>query len=409
MSKVVIIGGVAGGASCAARLRRLDENAEIVLLERGEYISYANCGLPYYVGDVIRSRDALLLQKPEVMRSRFRVDVRTKNEAVSIDREKKTLRIKKVETGEIYEERYDKLVLATGSSPVRPPIPGIDSPRIRTLWTVPDTERLREMAGNAHTAAVIGGGFIGLEVAATARALGKAVEVLESAPRLLLRSVSPELAEHVLQVHRASGIDVRLGVAVGGFEIDGDRLCALAVDGVRHEIDTLLLGIGAVPEHTLATQAGLDCDNGIVVDAHMRSTDPAILAIGDCCSFPEPTSGRRLRLESVQNANDQAKTAVATLTGQPAAHAALPWFWSEQGSMRLQMAGLMPVDGIRHRRPGATPASFSVLHYVGDRLVSVESVNAPVDHMAARKLLEAKRSPPALLACDPATPLKSWL
>jgi 3-phenylpropionate/trans-cinnamate dioxygenase ferredoxin reductase subunit len=198
-------------------------------------------------------------------------------------------------------------------------------------------------------------------------------------------------------------------VAVGGFETVGDRLVALAVDGVRHEIDTLLLGIGAVPEHLLATQAGLDCDNGIVVDAFMRSSDPAILAIGDCCSFPEPTSGRRLRLESVQNANDQAKTAVATLTGQLAAHHALPWFWSEQGSLRLQMAGLMPVDGSRHRRPGATAASFSLLHYVGERLVSVESVNAPVDHMAARKLLEAQRSPAVHLACDPATPLKSWL
>ena len=128
MSKVVIIGGVAGGASCAARLRRLDEEAEIVLLERGEYISYANCGLPYYVGDVIRSRDALLVQKPEVMRQRFRVDVRTGNEALSIDREKKTVEIKRLATGEVYQEPYDYLVLATGSSPIRPPIPGIDSP-----------------------------------------------------------------------------------------------------------------------------------------------------------------------------------------------------------------------------------------------------------------------------------------
>jgi 3-phenylpropionate/trans-cinnamate dioxygenase ferredoxin reductase subunit len=304
---------------------------------------------------------------------------------------------------------YERLVLATGTRARRlPHLPEALS-NVAVLRSAADAVRLRERLGGLSRLTVVGGGFIGLEVAATARALGKAVEVLESAPRLLLRSVSPELAEHVLQVHRASGIDVRLGVAVGGFEAEGDRLRAVAVDGVRHEIDTLLLGIGAVPEHTLATQAGLDCDNGIVVDAHMRSSDPAILAIGDCCSFPEPTSGRRLRLESVQNANDQAKTAVATLTGQLAAHSALPWFWSEQGSLRLQMAGLMPTDGIRHRRPGATPASFSLLHYVGDRLVSVESVNAPVDHMAARKLLEAQRSPPAQLACDPATPLKSWL
>lgn len=255
----------------------------------------------------------------------------------------------------------------------------------------------------------VGGGFIGLEVAATARALGKEVEVLESAPRLLMRSVSPELAEHVLQVHRASGMHVRLGVAVGGFEVAGDRLQALAVNGVRQEVDMLLLGIGAVPEHALATQAGLACDNGIIVDEHMRTSDPAILAIGDCTSFPEATSGRRLRLESVQNANDQAKVAVGTLTGNDAPYKALPWFWSEQGSLRLQMAGLMPADGVRHRRPGAAPTSFSLLHYVGDRLVSAESVNAPADHMAARKLLEARRSPAPQLACDPARPLKSFI
>ena len=150
-----------------------------------------------------------------------------------------------------------------------------------------------------------------------------------------------------------------------------------------------------------------------MVDANLRSSDAAILAIGDCANFPEHGTARRLRLESVQNANDQARCAVATLLGTPEPYRALPWFWSDQGSMRLQMAGLMPApsspDVTRHRRPGATPASFSLLHYRGERLVCVESVNAPLDHMAARKLLEAGRSPAPALACDPALPLKQHL
>jgi 3-phenylpropionate/trans-cinnamate dioxygenase ferredoxin reductase subunit len=141
----------------------------------------------------------------------------------------------------------------------------------------------------------------------------------------------------------------------------------------------------------------------------MRTSDPLILAVGDCCSFPEAGSGRRLRLESVQNANDQARTAVATLLGREEPYRALPWFWSEQGSLRIQMAGLAPPDGARHRRPGATPASFSILHYAGERLVCVESVNAPMDHVMSRKLLEAGKSPAPELACDTATPLKSFL
>ena len=175
MNKILIIGGVAAGAGCAARLRRLDESADIVLIERGEYISYANCGLPYHVGGVIESRDALLITKTEVMRERFRVDVRTRSEAVAIDRANRMVRIKQLETGEEYSEPYDKLVIATGSSPLRPPIPGIDSPRILTLWTVPDADHIRGMIREhgARSAVVVGGGFIGLEMAENRRSTPK--------------------------------------------------------------------------------------------------------------------------------------------------------------------------------------------------------------------------------------------
>jgi 3-phenylpropionate/trans-cinnamate dioxygenase ferredoxin reductase subunit len=265
---------------------------------------------------------------------------------------------------------------------------------------------MRDLLNTCQSVTVIGGGFIGLEIAATARVLGKAVQVLESAPRLLMRAVSPELSEHVLKTHRDHGIDVRVGVAVGGFEVSGDRLTSLAVDNAPQDVDLVVLGIGAVPDHDLASEAGLHCDNGIVVDAHMRTSDPAILAIGDCTLFPEHGTDRRIRLESVQNANDQARTAATTILGEPRPYCAVPWFWSDQGDMRLQMVGLAPADGVRYRRDGATPQSFSILHYVGERLSCVESVNAPKDHMAARKLLESGGTVPPEIACHPANPLK---
>jgi len=199
--KVVIIGGVAGGASCAARLRRLDESAEIVLLERGAYISYANCGLPYHVGDVIKSRSALLLQTPEAMQQKFRVDVRVKNEAVSIDREKKTVTVRRVETGETYEQPYDTLVISTGSSPLRPPIPGIDHPRIQSLWTVPDADAIRTLIAENHieSAVVVGGGFIGLEMAENLKHAGLKVSLVEMLNQVMT-PIDFEMAQ-LLQKH----------------------------------------------------------------------------------------------------------------------------------------------------------------------------------------------------------------
>ena len=304
---------------------------------------------------------------------------------------------------------YGQLVLATGARSRRLPHLHDDLDNLALLRSAADAQRLRALLGAARRLTVLGGGFIGLEIAATARALGKDVTVLESAPRLLMRSVSPDLAEHVLHTHRAAGIEVRLGVAAGGFEITGRRLAALSVDGQRVAVELMVIGVGAAPEHALASAAGLACDNGIVVDALMRSTDPAILAIGDCANFPAPQSGARMRLESVQNAADQARTALATLLGRSEPYQALPWFWSEQGSMRLQIAGLVPAGAIHYRRGGTSPQSFSILHYLAGRLACVESVNAAHDHLAARKLLDAGISPAPALACDASVPLKALL
>jgi 3-phenylpropionate/trans-cinnamate dioxygenase ferredoxin reductase subunit len=354
------------------------------------------------------AQETLQLHRAEAWYADNGISVHLSDAAVAIDRALRSVRLKSgLELG------YDQLVLATGTRARRPADLPEGLPNVAALRSAVDAQALRDSIVAAQRVTVLGGGFIGLEVAATARAAGKAVTVLESAPRLLMRSVSPEIAEHVLTTHCGNGIDVRLGVSVSGFEIDGGRLDSLTVDGVREPVELLILGIGAAPEQTLASDAGLAVDNGIVVDEHLRTSDPAILAIGDCASYRDTASGRQLRLESVSNANDQARTAVATLSGKLEPHRVVPWFWSEQGSMRLQMAGLMPPDGTRYRRNGATPASFSLLHYVSAndaaKLVCVESVNAPLDHMAARKLLEAGASPSPEVACDPGVALKTLL
>jgi 3-phenylpropionate/trans-cinnamate dioxygenase ferredoxin reductase subunit len=332
------------------------------------------------------------------------ITVHRADPAVAIDRSNRSVRLR---SGVALP--YRTLVLATGARARKLPHLPESLENVATLRSAADATRLRTLLHAAQAVSVVGGGFIGLEIAAVARALGKRVQVLESAPRLLMRALSPEMAAHVLQTHRDHGIDVRVGVAVGGFDIAGDRLRTLAVDGIPQEVELVVQGIGAAPEHTLASAAGLHCENGIVVDAHMRTSDPTILAIGDCTSFPEQATGRRLRLESVQNANDQARTAFSTITGELQPYRAVPWFWSDQGDLRLQMVGLMPADGERYRRDGPTPQSFSILHYVGERLSCVESANAPADHLAARKLLEAGRTVPPAAACDPVVPLKQRL
>jgi 3-phenylpropionate/trans-cinnamate dioxygenase ferredoxin reductase component len=398
---IVIIGGGHAGAQLCAALVEAGLGAQLHLV-------CAEAALPYQRPPLSKAflknpTEALQPHRAEAWYADAGITLHRGDAAVALNRGRRTVRL-----ASGAELPYTKLVLATGAHARH--LPGLADglANVAVLRNAADAERLRGLLHAAQRLTVLGGGFIGLEIAATAQALGKAVTVLESAPRLLARSVSAELAEHVLLTHRGAGTDVRLGVAVGGFEAAAGRLQALHVDAVRESVDLLVLGIGAAPELALAHGAGLACGNGVVVDSCLRSSDPDILAIGDCASFPR-AGGGHLRLESVQNANDQARTAAATLQGREQPYAALPWFWSEQGGLRLQMAGLLPSQAACHRRPGATPASFSLLHYVGEQLVCVESANAPMDHMMSRKLLEAGKSPAPAAACDPATPLKAFL
>lgn len=399
---IVIIGGGHAAAQLCAGLHEAGQGTRVHLITNEAELPYQRP--PLSKAYLKNPQEALQQHRAENWYAESGITLYRSDAAVAIDRQARMVRLV---SGK--QLPYEQLVIATGAHARKLPHLPDGLANVAVMRSAADAQRLRSLFEAAPSLTVLGGGFIGLEIAATARALGKAVTVLESAPRLLSRSVSPELAEHVLHTHLANGIDLQLGVAVGGFEHDGQRVTALTAGGERKTVDLLVLGIGAAPETALASEAGLEIDNGITVDALMRTSDPDILAVGDCCNFPEASSGRRVRLESVQNANDQARCAVATLLGRESPYRALPWFWSEQAAMRLQMAGLMPADGARHRRPGANASSFSILHYLGDRLVCVESVNAPMDHVMSRKLLEAGVSPAPELACDPAVPLKTHL
>lgn len=318
MKKVVIIGGVAGGASCAARLRRLDEEANIILLERGKYISYANCGLPYHVGDVIKSRDALILQTPEAMQKKFKVDVRVQNEVVSIDRDKKVIIVKRLETGEIYEEAYDTLVIATGSSPVRPPIPGIESSRIQTLWTVPDTDRIHALIQkqNIKKATVIGGGFIGLEMAENLRHAGIEVSLIEAMDQVMAPldyEMAQILHENILQ----NGVKLFLGDGVASFREENDRVTVTLKSGKAVETDLIILAIGVRPNSELAKAAGLSLNvrGGIVVDDTLKTSDPSIYAVGDVIEVEDFVSKERTMVPLAGPANKQGRIAANNIAG----------------------------------------------------------------------------------------------
>ena len=323
MSKTLIIGGVAAGAGCAARLRRLDENAQIVLLERGGFISYANCGLPYHVGDVIKARESLLVTPVEVMRGRYNVDVRICNEALSIDRNKKTVLVKNHITSEEYIESYDKLVIATGSSPLRPRIPGIDSPRILTLWTVPDTDHIRELIRGLGTksAVVVGGGFIGLEMAENLHHAGLSVSIVEATDQVMA-PVDPEMAEILHNNIRSNGVGLYLADGVASFEDKGASVDVKLSSGTVLSADIVILSIGVRPNSQIAKDAGLELNarGGIIVNDHMQTADPDIYAAGDVVEVEDFIFGDRTMVPLAGPANKQARIVADNICGIPSTY-----------------------------------------------------------------------------------------
>jgi NADPH-dependent 2,4-dienoyl-CoA reductase/sulfur reductase-like enzyme/peroxiredoxin family protein/TusA-related sulfurtransferase/rhodanese-related sulfurtransferase len=316
--KVLIVGGVAGGASCAARLRRLDETAEVIVFERGGYISYANCGLPYHVGDVIKQRSSLILVEPEAMRAKYNTDVRINQEVVAIDRAAKTVTVKKADTGERYQESYDALVLSTGSSPVKPPIPGVGSERVMTLWTVPDTDRIRAhiKENNAKSAVVVGGGFIGLEMVENLHHAGLKVTVVEALDQVMA-PLDFEMAQLLHEHLEQQGVGLHLSDGVASFEDEGEQVTVTLKSGTKLAADLVILSIGVRPNGELAQQAGLEVNarGGIVTDSAMRTSDPDIYAVGDVAEVEDFIGKSRTMIPLAGPANKQGRIAADNIAG----------------------------------------------------------------------------------------------
>ena len=400
MKRIVIVGTGQGGFQAAASLRQEGFEGEILLLGDEPGFPYQRPPLSKaYMADCDGER---LLLKPAAFYERSGITLRERTRVAAIDRATAEV---VTEAGE--RHGYDHLILATGARNLRPPIPGQEAEGVLDLRTLADAARIRARLGTARRAIVIGGGFIGLEFAAMARAAGVDVTVLEATPRLMGRALSPGMSAHFLGAHRAMGTEVRLDAAARQIEAEGG-----AVTGVRtagDEVipgDLVLIACGVRPNVELAAAAGLAVDNGVTVDAELLSSDPAISALGDVACFPLP-DGSRVRLESVQAAVDHARhIAKRLVTGAAGAYAAVPWFWSDQGKLKLQIAGLGTGadEVIAVPQPDGAPM---ILLLREGRLCAVETVNAPGQHMAARRLIGTPREALAAAGHDLKAALKA--
>ena len=316
--KVVIVGGVAGGATAAARIRRLDEQAEIVVFERSGYISYANCGLPYYIGDVITDPEELTLQTPESFFSRFRADMKVRHEVTAIHPERKTVSVKNLETDEVFEESYDKLILSPGAKPTQPRLPGVGIDKLFTLRTVEDTFRIKEYINQNHpkSAVLAGGGFIGLELAENLRELGMDVTIVQR-PKQLMNPFDADMASMIHSEMRKHGVKMALGYTVEGFEERNGGVDVLLKDNAPLHADMVVLAIGVTPDTALAREAGLELGikGSIVVNDRMETSVPDIYAAGDAVQVKHYVTGEDALISLAGPANKQGRIIADNICG----------------------------------------------------------------------------------------------
>ena len=321
--RVLIVGGVAGGASCAARLRRLDESVDIIMFDRGPYVSFANCGLPYYVGNVISDERKLLVASREMFRERFNIEVHTETEVTSIDRSARTITVRDVPTGNTRTESYDALVLSPGAAPIRPLLPGVDLPGVFAVRSIPDSRRIRSWISDrsAKTAVVVGGGFIGLEMVENLIHRELSVTVLEKLPQVM-PPLDPEMAVPLMEHLAAKGVQLHLGDGLARIEQRGDGgLIVVAESGARLPADLVILAIGVRPEIGVGKNSGLKIGprGGIVVDAQMRTSDPNIWAVGDVIEVQDVLTGQETVLPLAGPANREGRVAAESIAGRATA------------------------------------------------------------------------------------------
>lgn len=382
---IVIVGAGQGGVQLADSLRLEGWTGAITLIADELHLPYQRPPL---------SKDFMAEESPgEALPLRggqffveSGVDFRPGVTVVSIDRDAKT-----VTTDSGDPLHYSSLVFATGARNRQLEIAGSELAGVHYLRTLDDATGLQAELAAAKRVVVVGAGFIGLEFAASARKRGLEVTVLEFGPRVMGRVLSVPMSNHFAAIHTAAGIDVRLGQGIASLVgADGKVSAAIGTDGTVFPADLVVVGIGVVPNDQIAGDSGISTANGIVVDALLRSSDESVFALGDCCSFPNTWDGAAIRIESVQNATDQARALAKTLTGTPSPYRNSPWFWSLQGGARLQIAGITRSDDDAVLRGNPGDGRFSIYCFRGAELAGVESVNSPADHLGARRMLDSR-------------------
>ena len=405
VSRIVVVGGGQAGGQAVDSLRREGFDGEIILVTAENHPPYQR---PPLSKDYLAGRHDLdrVLLRPEAFYAESSVELVTGTRVAAIDPAAHRVEL---ETGRTLG--YDRLLLATGSRVRRlDGMPGSDLEGVHYLRTVDDSDRIRAAMESAERVVVVGGGYIGLEVASVAIEAGRAVTVVEALPRLLSRVATGELATFYADLHRSRGVDLRLGASVSRFRGEGGavRWVELA-DGSEVPANLVVAGIGIEPVTDLARAAGIDCDNGIAVDSGCRTSAPDIFAAGDCTSHPNAFFGRRVRLESVPNAMEQGRVAAATMLGEDRAYESEPWFWSDQHGVRLQMAGLSQGADRTVIRGEFGGDSFITFHLRDGVLIGADAVNGAREFIFCRRLIAARGRPDPEALADPSVPVRSLL
>lgn len=400
---VVVVGAGHGGFQVAASLRQNGFDGRVMLIGDEPHLPYQR---PPLSKDYLDGKSGfdLLVMRPESFFADQRIELVSGHAVATIDRAGKA-----VVLADGTRVAYDHLVLATGARNRVPPLPGIELDGICYLRNLAETDVLKQRLAASRNAVVIGAGFIGLEFAAIARGKGVPVHIVELVERVMARVVCPDTSAYFGREHQRAGVEFSFGARVERIEGAGGKVSHVVLDDGRTlPADLVLISIGVVPNEELAAAAGLAVANGVVVDEQLLTADSNISAIGDCASFPSRHSLRNpVRLEAVQNATDHARCVASRLVGKPHAYAALPWFWSEQGAMRLQIAGLTTGFQQVVRRGDYNKGEYSAFCYTGDRLLGIESINKPADHAFGRRLLAAGRNVDPAEAADPSFDLRA--
>lgn len=399
---IVIVGAGHGGVQAAASLREEGYAGPITLVSDDAHAPYQRPPLSKAFIKGEATAESLILRGPAYYPEK-QIDLRLGERVSEFDRAARIVRL--ASGGSV---AYEHLILATGALARPATFAGAELEGVLALRDMDDAARLKARLEVAKHVVVIGAGFIGLEFAATAAIKGAEVQVVEVAPRVMGRAVSQTISDFYAEAHRGFGVKLHLGAGVTSIEGEGGRVIAVHLsDGRRLPADLVLIGIGILADERLAAAAGLAVDNGIVVDEALTTSDPHISAIGDCCAHPNVYAGQRFRLESVQNATDQARVVARKLTGKEARYDSLPWFWSDQGDLKLQIAGLNLGCDLFVTRGDMASRSFSVFGFSGGRLRVVESVNRAADHMIARRLIASGAALSPAEAADAAFDLKA--